>query len=155
MLNVRLFFKFVWRCVRVLLIIGGIAFYVGVCIWASQFNTSFEITGHVEDADTGQRVPNAKVIVAAWKWWGFDANPHKFGTTTDENGNFRISASPGFIVTWRDVMASAPTGKYDKIRNLAEDYAPLGVRLLTYWRRDWKPTITPLSRDAGAGRLCG
>lgn len=128
--------RLAWKAAHILLLIGGVLFYAGAGVWAAKFRTSFVVAGHVEDADTGQRVSHAKVIVTAWKWWGFDATPYKFGTVTDEQGNFQISASPGFIIAWRDVMVSSPDNKYAEIRHQSGDYAPLAVRQLTYWERE-------------------
>ena len=131
------FVRIVWRIVHILLLGGGIIFYVGLTLWALSFETSFDIKGTVVDADTGRPVSRAKVIVAAWHSPSlFTAGPHKFGTVTDEKGNFLIAVWPGFVVAWRDVMALSPDNQYAELLELKADVAPLAVRPLTYWERD-------------------
>jgi len=130
------FVKAAWKCLHAILVISGALFFIGVGIWLSHFKRSFDISGQVIDADTGQPVSRAKVIVAAWESRVVTAGSHKFGTIADEKGKFRIAAAPGFFIAWRDVMASSPDDKYAELKYLKTDYAPLAVRPLTYWERD-------------------
>ena len=125
--------KIIRTIVLTLLIVGGIIFWIRIGILVAQQTKTLNVTGHVEDSATGARIPNAKVIATAWDYGIWDASPHKYGITTDSNGQFTITAHMNFWIARIDVYASSPDNRYDQIMKL-KGYAPLSVRDLTYWQ---------------------
>lgn len=121
------------KTILTVLIVSGIIFWIRIGILVGQQTKTLHVTGHVEDSKTGARIHNAKVIATAWDYGVWDASPHKYGTLTDSNGQFTITAPMDFWIARIDVYASSPDNRYDQIMKL-KGYAPLAVRDLTYWQ---------------------
>jgi len=121
-----------WRIIQPLLIVGGLVFWVWVAVWISHQRRTATITGYVVDAQSGERVPNAKVVVSTWYYGLWDSNPTNYGTMTDAQGEFRIRVSPGYWIAWIDVAASTPDDKYAFRAKIRTDYLPLSANHLEY-----------------------
>jgi hypothetical protein len=102
----------IWRIVKPLLIVGGVVFWIWAAVWISNQRRSATITGYVVDAQSGKRVPNAKVVVTTWYYGFWDSSPTNYGTLTDAEGNFEIHVNPGYWIAGIDVAASTPEDKY-------------------------------------------
>jgi hypothetical protein len=120
-----------WGIMKPLLIVGGLVFWVWAAIWISHQRRNATITGYVVDAQSGQPVPNAKVVVSTW-YYGLFSNPTNYGTLTDGQGEFRIRVSPGYWIAWIDVAASTPDNKYAFQGKIRRDYVPIAANHLVF-----------------------
>jgi len=140
-----------WRIIKPLLIVGGLVFWVWAAIWISHQRRNATITGYVVDAQSGQRVPNAKVVVSTWYYGLWDSNPTNCGTLTDGQGEFRTRVSPGYWIAWIDVAASTPDNKYAFQGDIRSDYVPLAANHLEYHQLE----IESLHYDTFSGQWSG
>lgn len=142
--------KILGKAILIMLILGGIVFWMRIGVIAASQTKTMHVTGHVEDARTGERIHNAKVIATAWDYGVWDASPHKYGTLADSNGQFTITATTDFWIARVDICASSPNNRYDAITKL-KGYAPLAVRELAYWQTN----ITDYSYESFSGQWVG
>lgn len=123
-----------WRVTKYILIVSGVIFWICVGPWVSHQRRWMTVRGHVEDAQSGERVANAKVIVTAWDYGIWDASPTNYGTLTNAQGEFRVWVHPGHWIARIDVATCTPVGKYDDIVGLPGSYAPLAANHRAYYQ---------------------
>ena len=122
----------VWRIVRFFLMAGGLVFWSWLALWVLRQETEVTVIGSVVDAQTGKRVPNAKVVVSTWHYSLSDSSPTNYGTLTNAEGEFRIHANPGYWIAWFDVSASTPDNKYVQYTDLGPRNIGLVANPLRY-----------------------
>jgi hypothetical protein len=66
---------------------------------------SLDVTITVLDAETGQRIPNARVFIHAWDYGIFDSNPLVFSIRADMNGTARFERDMPHAIRQVSVVA--------------------------------------------------
>lgn len=68
--------------------------------------------GVIINAETGEPIAHAKVVLTTWPYALMDANATHIGTITDKDGNFSISSSPGYWINHVYLSAASQDGYF-------------------------------------------
>ena len=83
-------------------------YIVSLCCSVTSFAQVISVSGHVKDADTGQALPGATILVEG----------SNNGTTTDFDGNFSITVSKGDTLTFNYIGYQTQNYVIDQTTNL-------------------------------------
>jgi hypothetical protein len=103
------------------LLISIVSFIITISVifgvWASNQKKDVHYWGVVVDSETGQPVPNAKVVLTTWYYGFWDSNPTHVGTVTDQSGRFAIGSSPGYWIDQVNLSAASPDSRFCQLFN--------------------------------------